>query len=211
MSAVKKEELPTITISTDAYSNHAQSAVESAEEEVVQLFDEDQYSNIDEPVATPLKSTSSVEEQQPMEVLVLHVKAPNNQEFVGTQLFESMENQGLHFGALNIYHRHADISGNSKVLFSVANILQPGTLSHDDPETFTTEGISFFMTLPCYGDPEQNFKLMLLAAQMIADDLSGQVLDDKHMLMTPDRINAFKRQIQQYVQKQKARESSGII
>lgn len=50
-------------------------------------------------------------------------------------------------------------------------MMQPGTLEHDDPDSFTTKGISFFMTLPCFGDAEQNFKLMLKTAQQIADDM----------------------------------------
>lgn len=132
------------------------------------------------------------------EVIVLNVHCSGDEAFTGTKLFDSMQQNGLLYGEMEIYHRHADLSGTGKVLFSVANILQPGSLRHDDPEAFSTKGISFFMTLPCYGDPEQNFKLMLKTAQQIADDLGGNVLDDQRNLMTPDRLGEYRRQIQAF-------------
>ncbi len=153
----------------------------------------------------PVKVTESVKPQakQPepeddLQVIVLNVHCSGSTPFVGTKLFDSMQQNGLLYGELDIFHRHADMSGTGKVLFSVANMMQPGTLKHDDPDTFTTKGISFFMTLPCFGDPEQNFKLMLKTAQQIADDLSGNVLDDRRNLMTPDRLDSYRAQIQRF-------------
>ncbi|OBT08622.1 cell division protein ZipA [Vibrio sp. UCD-FRSSP16_10] len=231
---VYPEELPTITISSDAYSKHENESssafmtkepnVDVSEQveavpSVTTTFNEPEVEPVpmtvvglekSEPELVEPKKVEAQPAEPEMEVLVLHVQAPPKQVYVGTELFDSMQQNGLHFGPMDIYHRYADLSGTGKVLFSVANMLKPGTLSHDDPETFTTEGISFFMTLPSYGDPEQNFKIMLTTAQMIADDLGGNVLDDKRALMTPGRISAFKRQIQDFVHRQKAREASTI-
>lgn len=137
--------------------------------------------------------------KEEMEVIVFHVHAAGNAQFVGTELFESMKQNGLIYGAMDIFHRHTDTSGTGKVLFSVANMMNPGTLAHDDPATFQTKGISFFMTLPCFGNPDQNFKLMLRTAQQIADDLGANVLDDKRNLMTPNRLSAYRQQIRDYV------------
>lgn len=138
------------------------------------------------------------EQEDELQVLVLHVHTANDEPFVGTKLFDSMQQNGLIYGEMDIYHRHADLSGNGPVLFSVANMMQPGTLHHDDPDTYTTLGISFFMTLPGFGDPEQNFKLMLKTAQQIADDLSANVLDDQRNLMTPDRLAQYRSQIRDF-------------
>ncbi|USD64589.1 cell division protein ZipA [Vibrio sp. SCSIO 43136] len=147
--------------------------------------------------------------QEPeMEVIVLNVHCSGSEPFVGTKLFDSMQQNGLLYGEMDIFHRHADLSGTGKVLFSVANMMQPGTLKHDDPETFTTKGISFFMTLPCFGEAEQNFKLMLKTAQQIADDLGGQVMDDKRVFITPDKIDAYKEQVRNFVQRQKQSQAS---
>ncbi len=142
--------------------------------------------------------TMKTVEQAEMEVIVLNVHCSGEQPFVGTKLFDSMQKHGLLYGEMDIFHRHADLSGTGKVLFSVANMMQPGTLKHDDPAEFTTKGISFFMTLPCFGDGSQNFKLMLKTAQQIADDLSANVLDDRRNLMTPNRLDAYRAQIKQF-------------
>ncbi len=146
----------------------------------------------------PLSDTQSAPEtaEPEMEVIVLNVHCAGDTPLLGPQLFDSLQQNGLLYGELDIYHRHADLSGTGKVLFSVANMMQPGTLKHDDPEQFTTKGISFFMTLPCFGDAEQNFKLMLKTAQQIADDLGANVLDDKRNLMTPNRLAEYRNQIQ---------------
>lgn len=146
----------------------------------------------------PELSASTDTDEPSMEVLVLSVHCAGNEPFVGTRLFDSMQQNGLLYGEMNIFHRHSDLSGTGKVLFSVANIMQPGTLEHTDPAEFTTKGISFFMTLPCYGEADQNFKLMLKTAQQIADDLGGNVLDDQRNLMTPDRLSAYRKQIQDF-------------
>lgn len=156
-----------------------------------------------EAVSSPQNVEKTEVEKEPvkneMEVIIFHVHAAGSSEFVGTQLFSSMQQHGLHYGAMDIFHCHTDMSGTGKVLFSVANMMNPGTLAHDDPATFTTKGISFFMTLPCYGDADQNFKLMLKTAQQIADDLGANVLDDKRNLMTPNRLSAYRQQIRDYV------------
>ncbi len=161
-----------------------------------------------DPMVAPSVTQSQEEKVEPeaqdqqdeaqLEVIVLNVHCAGEEAFVGTKLFDSMQQNGLLYGEMDIFHRHNDLSGTGKVLFSVANMMHPGTLKHDDPAEFSTKGISFFMTLPCYGDPEQNFKLMLKTAQQIADDLGANVLDDARNLMTPNRLDAYRAQIQAF-------------
>ncbi|MDP2571071.1 cell division protein ZipA [Vibrio penaeicida] len=158
------------------------------EEDVVQVTETE----------TQDQANKELEPEKEMEVLVINVHCAGEAPFVGTSLFESMKQNGLLYGEMDIFHRHADMSGTGKVLFSVANMMQPGTLAHDDPETFETKGISFFMTLPCFGEADQNFKLMLKTAQQIADDLGGNVLDDQRNLMTPDRLDAYRKQVRDF-------------
>ncbi|HAS6777744.1 cell division protein ZipA [Vibrio parahaemolyticus] len=165
-----------------------------------------QPSEVEEPMQEVVEEVAPAVVEQPeepkpepeMQVIVLNVHCAGEEPFIGTELFDSMQQNGLIYGEMHIFHRHVDLSGNGKVLFSVANMMHPGTLEHGDPAEFSTKGISFFMTLPCYGEAEQNFNLMLRTAQQIADDMGGNVLDDKRNLMTPDRLAAYRRQIVEF-------------
>ncbi|MEZ9565057.1 cell division protein ZipA [Vibrio artabrorum] len=139
------------------------------------------------------------DEQLDLEVIVLNVHCAGEIPFVGTELFQSMENNGLTYGEMSIYHCFVQSIDEPKVIFSVANMMQPGTLEHTDPADFTTKGISFFMTLPCYGQADQNFNIMLSAAQKIADDMGGNVLDDARNLMTPNRLADYRKQIRDFM------------
>ncbi|MCG6233393.1 cell division protein ZipA [Vibrio furnissii] len=149
--------------------------------------------SVEPPQAAVAQEPEPAEDE--MQVIVLNVHCAGNEPFVGTKLFDSLQQNGLLYGEMDIFHRHSDLSGTGKVLFSVANMMHPGTLKHDDPADFTTKGISFFMTLPCFGEPDQNFKMMLRTAQQVADDLGANVLDDARNLMTPDRLAAYRKQI----------------
>ncbi|MGR5177970.1 cell division protein ZipA [Vibrio parahaemolyticus] len=169
---------------------------DDAEDEPLKTVADSKVNTATEEKVQAVQSSEPAEPE--MQVIVLNVHSAGAEDFVGTQLFDSMRQNGLIYGEMDIFHRHADLSGTGKVLFSVANMMQPGTLQHDDPATFTTKGISFFMTLPCFGEAEQNFKLMLRTAQQIADDLGGNVLDDKRNLMTPNRLDAYRKQIQDF-------------
>jgi cell division protein ZipA len=178
-------------------------AIDSSQSESVVIEKVEPDLPVREMESSPLDSSevssSSVEkDDDSFEVIVLNVHCVGEEPFLGTKLFDSMQQNGLVYGEMDIFHRHADLSGTGKVLFSVANMMQPGTLAHNDPADFTTKGISFFMTMPCFGDAEQNFKLMLKTAQQIADDLGANVLDDARNLMTPNRLDSYRAQIQEF-------------
>ncbi|MFV0575581.1 MAG: cell division protein ZipA [Vibrio sp.] len=161
-----------------------------------------QPQGLSQPLTQPEPQPEPEPEPEPeMEVIVFHVHAAGNHEFAGTELFPVMQAHGLVYGAMDIFHRHVEPDGTGKIIFSVANMMKPGNLKHYDPAEFSTKGISFFMTLPCVGDAEQNYKLMLSTAQRIADSLGANVLDDKRNLMTPNRLAAYSQQVRDFMKR----------
>ncbi|MGB0894371.1 MAG: cell division protein ZipA [Parashewanella sp.] len=162
-------------------SAHIEPSLEQDQVEAVEPTQPAQASLFDEPEqAMPEAEDVEPEEQElpdPHDVLVLHVMAKNSEQLKGAELLPSMLSMHLKFGDMNIFHRHEDASGTGKVLFSVANMVNPGVFDPDTMEQFTTHGVVMFMRLPCHGDALRNFSIMLNAAQQMADDLDAVVMD----------------------------------
>ncbi|SDJ47093.1 cell division protein ZipA [Ferrimonas sediminum] len=118
--------------------------------------------------------------QPPEDVLVMHVVAAEGQLLQGAELLHNFLTLGMKFGEMNIFHRHQDSAGRGPVMYSLANMVNPGTFEPDTMEQFETEGVSLFMTLPNQCDETVGFSMMLGAAQALADMHKGQVLNDSH-------------------------------
>ncbi|WP_375321040.1 cell division protein ZipA [Aliivibrio logei] len=203
-TAIEKVEQPPINdIKVEQEPTMSFSAID---ENVVPQKEIPQPLQIEEPIVIPEPIITIIEEPEPEpkpeeDVIVINVHGMGSERFNGNRLFNSLEQNGLVFGDMGIYHRHSDLSGSGKVLFSTANMVAPGHFQVPEGDEFSTPGISFFLPLPCYGDAEHNFKLMLQTAQLVSSELGGNILDEKRDMLTPNKIDEYKQRAKVFCRK----------
>jgi len=148
----------------------------------------------------PTEKQQKLEPLEP-EVLAVSIVMPEGFAISGAALLPSLLTLGLRFGEMDIFHRHEDNAGNGKVTFSLANMMNPGTFDLDELETFTTRGLTLFMTLPNAGDAFEVFEQMLGAAKQISVEFGAQLLDDKRSVMTKQTEQHYKGKIREFERK----------
>lgn len=157
--------------------------------------------NVDTVEDVSSASVDSAQEQEPMDVLVLNVVAEDGCVLDGATLLPTLLTLGFKFGDMNIFHRHLDAAGQGPVLFSMANMVQPGIFDIDNMEQFTTTGVSLFMTLPHAQGNMETFNKMLNAAAKIAEEFNGQVLDGNRSTLTKQSTQLYVQRIREVERK----------
>lgn len=148
------------------------------------------------------EETESTEEAhaatEPTEVIVISVMAQEGYAFVGHDLLEVLVTSGLKFGDMSIFHKRLGNDPNGAVVFSVANVLNPGTFDLNKMDEFTTQGVSLFLALPSPLNNLDALEQMLTVASNIRDTLQGDLRDDHRNLMTAQTIEHYRQRVRDF-------------
>ena len=142
--------------------------------------------------AQPQKSAEKPN-TQPEEVLVIHLMASKGEKVAGQQLLDAVLSAGLRYGAMKIFHRHLSDDGSGPVLFSMANLVNPGTFDLNTMSDLEVPGVTLFMALDDIEDPVDALNIMIEAVDSIVGDLKLNVMDESRSSMTRNTIDHYRQ------------------
>ncbi|HEY8569793.1 cell division protein ZipA [Microbulbifer sp.] len=137
------------------------------------------------------------------EVLILNIMAPAGDCFEGNDLLRVLFASGMRFGDMNIFHYHTGEDGEGPALFSLANIVVPGTFDMSAMEDFTTPGVSLFLALPAEVEALKAFNTLLTTARYIAEQLAGELKDENRSVFTAQTAEHYRQRVMEF-QRRKA-------
>ncbi len=138
-------------------------------------------------------------EQQPpanAEPLLIQLSVSARREpFAGPDLISAAESCGLRPGQMDIFHCLDEFDDHTRIYFSMANMVKPGTFPFDDMEEFSTPGLMLFAQLD--GRPEDMTILeeMTATARKLASVLNGDVLDETRRPLTVSREESLRQAV----------------
>ncbi|MCW8855784.1 MAG: cell division protein ZipA [Kangiella sp.] len=141
-------------------------------------------------------------EVEPDLIFSLYVVASPDHPYHGPELVQTLVEQGMRHGDMDIFHRHAQANGRGAVQFSLANAFEPGIFDLDDIDNLSSKGLALFMTLPGPSKPMKAYELMVKTAQAITQQLGGRILDGSRSNFSRQIETHHKEQISEFERRQ---------
>ncbi len=131
-------------------------------------------------------------------IVSLYVAAKAGQTLRGEDIVVAAEKTGLIFGHMNVFHRLIEGRPERGPVFSMANILQPGSFDMAAIREMETPAIAFLLTLPAPMTALEAWEKMLPNVERMAELLGGVVLDDSRNALGRQRIQHIREELRAY-------------
>jgi cell division protein ZipA len=132
----------------------------------------------------------------PDKIISLFLLARDNHLINGAELLQATVSTGMEFGDMNIFHRVHE--STEQPLFSLANAAKPGHFERDEWNTFETNGVVLFMTLPGPTYALDAWDAMLATGRRIGEILHAELLDQDRSPFTRQREAQIREEMRDY-------------
>lgn len=133
-------------------------------------------------------------------IVTVRLTGQGSSTFAGEALVVALRDAGLRHGKFGIFHRH-DSRDESKVLFSVASLVEPGSFDLARLKTERYPGVSLFLALSGQVDGVAAFDDMMSTARMLAGKLGGELLDERGSRLSVQRERYLREEVIQFQHK----------
>lgn len=139
----------------------------------------------------------------PNDIVVLYILAKPNKQLAGAQVNSSVQAMGLSFGDMNIFHYRK----NGRNVFSLANMLEPGSFDANTIHDIKTTGLTVFMQIKG-DDPLDDLTEMLQRSYQLAGLLDARLCNHKREPLTEQDAENYRTQVSTYISSKTAELSS---
>ncbi len=141
----------------------------------------------DEPVENETAKT-------PSNIIVLYILPKEDKELMGSQINSSVQAMGLAFGEMNIFHYKPE----NRTVFSLANMLEPGSFDADTIHDLKTSGLTIFMQISG-DDPLDDLTEMLQRSYQLAGLLDARLCNHKREPLTEQDAENYRTQVSHFI------------
>jgi len=131
-------------------------------------------------------------------IVTLYIAARAGETLKGPDIVVAAEKAGLTYGHMNVFHRLVQGHPEQGPVFSVANVMKPGSFEMSEIQALETPAIAFFLTLPAPVPALDAWEMMQPAAERVAELLGGVVLDESRNALGRQRIQHLREEMRAY-------------
>jgi len=138
-------------------------------------------------------------------LIVFYLVSKDHSMMKGKHLVDAMEMAGLRYGDMKIFHFHEPDSESKQVLFSAANLTDPGWFDLITIDSLETPGLSLFMQLPEGDLTIAAFDYFVSVIEQLKLSLSAVLKDRKHNTVSPQILSHMRENMVEYERQKKIR------
>jgi len=128
-------------------------------------------------------------------IVTLYIAARAGEKLRGPDIVVAAEKTGLTYGYMNVFHRLVEGHPERGPVFSVANIMKPGSFDMATIQSLETPAIAFFLTLPAPVSALDAWETMLPTAERMTELLGGVLLDESRSALGRQRIQHIREDL----------------
>ena len=132
--------------------------------------------------------------KMPTNIIVIYILAKAGKELMGSQINSSVQAMGLSFGEMDIFH----YKPKNRTVFSLANMLEPGSFDPDSIHEIRTSGLTIFMQISGI-DPLDDLTEMLQRSYQLAGLLDARLCNHKREPLTQQDAENYRTQVSDFI------------
>ncbi len=141
-----------------------------------------------------IEEDDTAEKNRLKDIIVLYILPKPDQVLAGSQINSSAQAMGLSFGEMNIFHYMDD----KRSVFSLANMLEPGSFDATTIHELKTTGLTVFMQMQG-DDPLDDLTEMLQRSYQMAGLLDARLCNHKREPLTEQDAENYRTQVSEFV------------